>query len=271
MPGKNPGKAGPAGFTRPRPRGYYQGTLVKFWGRAAGPSGGPSVEESVAVNHENGQAPEATVSAAAMRIVRLLIGKPPVAIASLIRATGVTRTAVTEQLNELVAAGFVERTTERLSGRGRPRHLYSTTKNALLLLFASNQQLLVPAIWQSIADLGGDSLVREVLVRVAQAMAEHYRPRIKGKTPNERLKEMMRLLNEEGGVVEVQQGPQGQLVLFRRSCPFFSMFEERTKAVCCIDQELISAVVGAPVRRTTCRHDGAPCCTFELVPTHGRG
>jgi predicted ArsR family transcriptional regulator len=201
-----------------------------------------------------------------MRIVKLMIGRTPITVASLIRATGVTRTAVTEQLNELVAAGFVQRTTERLIGRGRPRHLYSATNNALLLLFAGNQHFLVPAIWQAVADLGGDELVRKIQRRTARTMAEHYRPRVRGHTPAERLKEMMRLLNEEGGIVEVQQGNDGRLVLYRRSCPFFSMFEERTKAVCCIDQEMISEIVGAPVRRTACRHDGAPCCTFE-IPT----
>jgi predicted ArsR family transcriptional regulator len=44
------------------------------------------------------------------------------------------------------------------------------------------------------------------------------------------------------------------------------MFEERTKAVCCIDQAVIAEVVGAPVERTACRYQAAPCCTFELAP-----
>ena len=57
--------------------------------------------------------PEAAVSAAGMRIIRLLVGCPPKSIAELIDATEVTRTAVTEQLSELVAAGFVERTIQR--------------------------------------------------------------------------------------------------------------------------------------------------------------
>jgi predicted ArsR family transcriptional regulator len=205
-----------------------------------------------------------------MRIVKLLIGRPPITVASLIRTTGVTRTAITEQLNELLAAGFVQRTTERLTGRGRPHHLYSATKNALLLLFASNQQLLVPAIWQAIADLGDEDLVKRVERHVARTMAEHYRPRIHGKTPAQRLEGMMRLLNDEGGVVEVQQDAEGQLVLYRRSCPFFSMFEERTKAVCSIDQEMIAEIVGVPVRRTTCRHDGDPCCSFAIVSPNGK-
>ena len=103
---------------------------------------------------------EAAVTAAGMRIVKLLVGNPPQTVSDLIETTNVTRTAVTEQLNELAAAGFVERTVERLPGRGRPRHLYQATPAALLLLFASNQRLVVPAIWQAIDELGGEKLTR---------------------------------------------------------------------------------------------------------------
>ena len=53
--------------------------------------------------------PDAIISAAGLRIVKLLVGNPPQTVSDLIGATRVTRTAVTEQLNELVAAGYVER------------------------------------------------------------------------------------------------------------------------------------------------------------------
>ena len=69
-----------------------------------------------------------------LRIVKLLAGQSPKTVASLIRSMGITRTAVTEQLNDLVGAGLVERAVERLPGRGRPRHVYKAT-NAALLLF----------------------------------------------------------------------------------------------------------------------------------------
>ena len=64
---------------------------------------------------------ETVISSTAMRIVKLLVGNEPRTIADLVDETGVTRTAVTEQLNELVAGGFVEKTTERVIGRGRRR------------------------------------------------------------------------------------------------------------------------------------------------------
>ncbi len=213
--------------------------------------------------------PEATVSPAAMRIVRLLVGNRPLTVADVMDTAGVTRTAITEQLNELVASGFVERSIERLPGRGRPRHLYSATSAALLLLFASNQRLVVPAIWKAIDELGGRDLVRKVLRRVTQQMVEHYRPRVSGKSSPERLRQMTQLLTEEGHLVEIAEDDAGTLVMRKRSCPFISMFEEM-RAVCDVDLDLMSAVVGAPVKRTACRHDGAPCCTFELAGPRGK-
>ena len=208
--------------------------------------------------------PDATLSAAGLRIMKLLVGNPPQTVSELIRATGVTRTAVTEQLNELVATGFVERGTERLPGRGRPRHLYKATHAALVLLFASNQQLVVPAIWRAIRQLGGEELTTSVLKRVSRALADHYNGKITAKKPQERLQQLIDLLTAEGGLIEAVEDAKGQLVLYKRSCPFISMIDQQ-RSVCFIDREFLSAVVGRPVRQIACRHEGAPCCTFEIV------
>jgi len=204
----------------------------------------------------------AIISAAGMRIIKLLVGNPPQTVSDLIEATGVTRTAVTEQLNELVASGFVERSTERLPGRGRPKHLYSVTDTALLLLFANNQRLVVPAMWRAIDKAGGTKLTQQVLKEVSRSLADYYSAKITAKTPEERLQQMTDVLREEGVLVELSED-EGTLILRKRSCPFLSMLDE-THAVCCVDQEMMTAVVGRPVRRIACRHEGAPCCEFEL-------
>jgi predicted ArsR family transcriptional regulator len=74
----------------------------------------------------------------------------------------------------------------------------------------------------------------------------------------------MRMLTAEGHVVEVSENGDGQLVLRKRSCPFISMFED-TRTVCEVDRDLITDLVGAPIRQIACRHDGSPCCAFELA------
>ncbi len=198
-----------------------------------------------------------------MRIVRLLVGKPPQTVADLIKLTGVTRTAVTEQLNELVAAGFVDRGTESPAGRGRPRHTYSATNAALCLLFAGNQQLVVPAMWRAIEEAGGEALSKKVLRRVSRALAEHYSRQITVKDPKRRFRQLIELLGEEGVLVEAEQR-NGNVVLSKRSCPFITMLDE-SHSVCCVDQAMMTQVVGRPVRRTACRYEGDPCCTFEIA------
>jgi predicted ArsR family transcriptional regulator len=211
----------------------------------------------------------ATVTASSMRLIRLLVGRPPQPVSALVEATGVTRTAVTEQLNDLIASGFVERTREPSEGRGRPRHIYSATRAAMVLLFAGNQQLVVPAMWRAIAEIGGDELTRKIRRRVSRALAEHYKAQMRAKKPEKRLRELSRLMRSEGSLVEVARGGDGQLVLRKRSCAFISMFEE-SRAVCCIDQEMMSEVVGAPVRQIACRHESQPCCVFELSSVNGK-
>jgi DeoR family transcriptional regulator, suf operon transcriptional repressor len=206
---------------------------------------------------------DATVSAAGLRIIKLLVGNPPHTVSDLIKATGVTRTAVTEQLNELVSAGFVEQGAERLPGRGRPRHTYKATNLALITLFSSNQQLVAPAIWQAIGDVGGDELTNKIRKKVSRIMAEHYNHQISAKKPEERFRKMMELLAAEGGLLEAAQ-QNGQMVLYKRSCPFISM-ADKNRVICSVDLDMMSLVVGRPVRRTACRHDGAPCCKFEIA------
>ena len=44
---------------------------------------------------------DTTITVAGMRIVRLLVGKPPQTVDELIEATGVTRTAVAQQLTRV--------------------------------------------------------------------------------------------------------------------------------------------------------------------------
>jgi predicted ArsR family transcriptional regulator len=173
----------------------------------------------------------------------------------------VTRTAVTEQLLDLMSAGFVERSIEYLPGRGRPRHRYSAKPAALILLFASNQQLVVPAIWKAIHSAGGDKLTQTVLHCVSTTLLEHYRSRITAEDPKQRLEQYNSILREEGALVNLNTA-DGQVTITKRTCPFISMYENE-RNVCAIDLELMAAIAGCPVQQVACRHDGDPCCRFQ--------
>jgi predicted ArsR family transcriptional regulator len=116
----------------------------------------------------------------------------------------------------------------------------------------------------AIDEIGGEKLTQKVLKRVGKALAEHYRPRVNGRTPRARFRQLIELLREEGGLLDVDKDSDGQFRIHKRSCPFFSMYEE-SQNVCSVDREMMSLVVGVKLRRTACRHEGDPCCTFELA------
>jgi predicted ArsR family transcriptional regulator len=205
---------------------------------------------------------DATISSAGLRIVKLLVGHAPKTVASLIKATGVTRTAVTEQLNDLVAAGLVERSVERLPSRGRPRHVYKAT-DAALLLFTHDQQLVMSALWRAIFEVCGEDAAKKILKRVCRTMTDYYSHKVTAKRPQDRLRQLISLFAGDGELIELADNHNGHWTIQRRSCPFASIADDH-QSVCRIDQDMISAVVGRHVRRVKCRRGGDPCCTFEI-------
>jgi predicted ArsR family transcriptional regulator len=207
--------------------------------------------------------PQAKINAAGLRLVRLLVGNEPQTFESLIRSAGVTRTAVAEQLRVLLAAGLVERTIEKLNGRGRPRHRFAATRAALESLSASSQPLLVPAVWRAVDEIGGAELLEKVFKRVGSLLAERYSARITATDLKERLQQFVRLLEAEGALVELGRS-RGRWHIRRRSCPFISL-RNGHGTICAIDLDLLSAVAGREVRRVACRQEGSPSCVFEVA------
>ena len=95
-----------------------------------------------------------------MQVIKLLVGNPPQTINDLIDVAGVTRTAITERLNELLSAGMVTRSTESGNGRGHPRYVYSLTNAAMEVVFARDHKVAMPAIWQAVRELGERAVPR---------------------------------------------------------------------------------------------------------------
>ena len=204
-----------------------------------------------------------SISAVGARIMRLLIGQPPKTMSDLIEATGVTRTAVSEQLNELIAAGYIQQKLERLPGRGRPRYLYSATEFALKKLFEGYQNILVPAVWRAIKKHCSVEVLDKVCDEISSELADHFNRQIESTTPAERLREFTDIVSRSGRLAVCRLDGE-QLEYDKLSCPFITMYDN-SNIVCEIDKQSMSKIVKAPIERTQCRLDGAPCCTFRFL------
>lgn len=205
---------------------------------------------------------DTTVTPAAMRILRALVGRPPQSMAALIEATGVTRTAVTEQLQDLMAAGFVHRTSQRL-GRGRPRYLYTASRRALRELFSTQQRLLAPALLQAVLEVTGPETTQRVLEQVVRVLADHYREKIDAAEPAQRLQQLAGLLDGEGVVVDFVEDESGP-VLHERTCPYLDLIDEQ-RTICGLEVRMFSQVVDSPIELAACRLDeSCTTRTFRL-------
>jgi predicted ArsR family transcriptional regulator len=202
------------------------------------------------------------ISNANMRIIAIMAGRPPMTVHDLVAATGVTRTAVTEQLHDLETHELVSRTVEKAARRGRPRHLYTTTPAALRQLFQNQYCFLFPFMQQAVVEIGGEELLEDVTQRVSQMLVENYRPRVTAKTPPERLKELAEIFKSEGVLIDIEE--EENSILFRkRTCPFMPT-QDHDGHVCQIDESVVTELVGAPIEKVEDRKAGNPCCAFRL-------
>ena len=180
----------------------------------------------------------------------------------LIRKTGVTRTAITEQINELLEAGFVEQTIERFEGRGRPRFLYSATPLAQKQLFTGNQDIVVPAIWKAVRRYCSPDTVMEICQNVAQDIADPFNRRIESTDPKERMRQFYHLTCGTERLVQLTDNGR-EVSVSKLSCPFISMQDE-SGTICMIDQLAMKKIVGSNVQRTSYRYQGDTCCTYTV-------
>lgn len=202
------------------------------------------------------------ISNANMRIIAIMAGRPPMAVHDLVAATGVTRTAVTEQLHDLENYELVERTVEKATRRGRPRHLYATTPAAMRQLFQNQYCFLFPFMQQAVLEIGGDELLEDVTKRVSEMLVENYRPRIKSDSPAGRLAELATIFEGEGVLIDLED--EGDSILFRkRTCPFMPT-KDHDGHVCSIDESVVTELVGAPIEKIEDRKNGHLCCSFRL-------
>lgn len=221
----------------------------------------PAIETQSLESHYN-MPSFVPISNANMRIIAIMAGRAPMTVHDLVRETKVTRTAVTEQLRDLEAHGLVSRAVEQESRRGRPRHLYQATPVAMRQLFQNQYCFLFPYMQQAIVDIGGDELLEDVTSRVTKMLVENYSSRVHAETPPERLRELAKIFEEEGVIIEIEE-EEDSLVFRKRTCPFMPT-QDHDEHVCRIDESVVIDIVGAPIQRIQDRKDGHPCCAFRL-------
>jgi DeoR family transcriptional regulator, suf operon transcriptional repressor len=184
----------------------------------------------------------------------------PLRVTEMAEAMEVTATAVRQRLVRLLSRGYIQRETVR-TGRGRPRHNYWLTDKGLRQT-GSNFTDLAMALWKEVRSIDDREVKRDVLRRIARALAAGYAGQIKGETPAERMESLRDLLAQRRIPVTVDQSP-GKTMLTTHACPYPAL-ADHDRGVCAMEQMLFSELLGTDVTLTSCRLDGQPECQFQV-------
>lgn len=191
--------------------------------------------------------------------LELLRGIGPLSVAEMAVAMEVTPTAVRQRLTRLMGQDIIQREAMR-KGRGRPQHRYALTDKGLRLT-GSNFPDLAMTLWKEIRSLDNPELRREMLRKIAHAMASRYADQMEGTTPAERLQSLAELLAQRRISVTVDNS-NSHPTLSTHSCPYPNLAEE-DQSVCSMERMMFTELVGQEVQLTQCRLEGDSECRFQ--------
>jgi predicted ArsR family transcriptional regulator len=194
-------------------------------------------------------------------------GGESMGIGELTEKLGVTATAVRQRVERLLEMGLIDRQ-KMVAGRGRPTYRYRLTvvghRSA-----GANPVDLADAMWREILLISDDDLRSKLLTAVAARLGRQYAAQVVSDQENDsfeaRLRKLSEMMSSQHMVAEVSHS--GQLpVLDVAACPFPSLTDTSDeRAMCRLEEQMISEALGQPVQLSSCRLDGDNCCQFSAV------
>ena len=167
--------------------------------------------------------------------------------------------AVRQNLSALTAQGVVAYGVER-TGPGRPRHVYYLT---------SLGQRIFPDFYGEVANAlltaveeEGPELLERILDRASEVMFEGLSERVEGKRPDQRVREVIKVLDEYGYLPETRQVDPDTYEVVINHCPI-SAVARRHPSSCHFELRCMQFAAGsAEVTRTEHPVAGDRACKF---------
>lgn len=195
-------------------------------------------------------------------------------VGELTEALGVTATAVRQRIDRLLSGGYLDRE-KVVAGRGRPTFQYRLTVLGHQVAGA-NSAALADAMWRVIVELPDAKLREDVIRAVASKLGQHYAQGLAvaaDQTKSDRSLPLVNRFEQLSGLMSAQQIEasvltEGDLpVIDIGACPYPTMTEASDdRAMCKLEEQMISEAIGAPVQLSSCRLDGDSCCQFSAAP-----
>jgi predicted ArsR family transcriptional regulator len=174
----------------------------------------------------------------------------------LAHALGVTDNAVRANLARLERDGLVQQAGSRASFR-KPESTYDITPEAERLFAKAYVPVLGTLLAVLEARLDDDEL-DSYLREVGRQLAAPHLGSLVGLSPKQRAKEALKVLEEFGGVADLEER-DGGLQIRGFGCPFSQLVPGHPR-LCVVAEALVGELVGTPVREACDRGERPKCC-----------
>lgn len=203
------------------------------------------------------------------QIVELLRGRDEMSVAELSDALDIAPPALRRHLDILAGEGTVEYRAIKQQ-MGRPYFAYRLSERARESTAAGYarllERLLVEAAETKVGDGGGAGhrLLELLMDRLSQSLMEDYRPRVHGRTLEERVRSLIEAMRAEG-ILEHWETRADGIHLFNRACPH-RRAALAAHELCSSERRAIASLLGEDVDQVGRMVDGSSCCEYVIRP-----
>ncbi len=173
----------------------------------------------------------------------------------LAESLAISRNAVQQQLTALEREGLVDVLELRSTG-GRPSRAYTLTE-AGLELFPRQYARIADSLLRHTQLLFGEEGLDRLLEQMASELIADVSHRLEGKKGNERLNEVVSILDELGYGAYLDDDGNVRAV----NCVFHQL-AQTSSAVCRYDALILRSLLGSDFDHLACMRDGRAACVF---------
>ncbi len=192
----------------------------------------------------------------------LLENKLGLSIDGLASRLDISRAAVQQHFVALERDGLIKKKQLNKTG-GRPVSLYELT-DVGINYFPKQYALLSEILLSNVLDESNTERFIETMQKLGKKTADKLQNRLAGKSQEDRLAELAKIMNELGFQVRITtDADTGQPCLQAFNCVYHDLAQKHQE-ICEFDLALISSLLDKPIKHASCMARGDCSCRFVV-------
>ncbi|NOT13896.1 MAG: HTH domain-containing protein [Methylococcaceae bacterium] len=202
-----------------------------------------------------------TVGSRQRQILDLLLGnKVGLSIDEIAKVLSISRNAIQQHIAVLESEGYLQ-IGELSKTAGRPVRRYVLTEagiNSFPKQYAWFSKLMLSALKTEI----GSEAFQRYMYKLGQNLSESHVYRFTGKEPQEKISELLKIMDELGFKTDGSVAQQSTIKA--NNCIFHDLAQTHQE-ICQFDMALMTSLLGKDVELTECMAKGGGSCCFKIA------